>query len=78
MENEETTYEEVHVYLSQGRFPLEAKKQEKCIVRKSQELQLASIYRPLVIHDKDGEEVDPHLVVYVPLVQQQIGKDGRG
>lgn len=36
--------------------------------------QLASIYRPLVIR----EEVDPHLVVYVSPVQQQIGKDDCG
>jgi len=34
--------------------------------------QLASIYRPLVIREEDGEEVDPHLLVYVPPVQQQI------
>jgi len=34
VQNEETTYEEVHVYLSQGRYPLEATKQEKCIIRK--------------------------------------------
>ena len=32
--NEETIYEEVHVYLSQGRYPLEATKQEKCTIRK--------------------------------------------
>ena len=36
--------------------------------------ELASIYRPLVIREEDGE-VDPHLVVYVPPVEQQIGKD---
>jgi len=40
--------------------------------------QLASIYRPLVIREEDGEEVDPHLLVYVPPVQQQIGKDDCG
>jgi len=34
VQNEETAYEEVHVYLSQGCYPLEAKKQEKCIIRK--------------------------------------------
>jgi len=39
--------------------------------------QLASIYRPLVIHEEDGE-VDPDLLVYVPPVQQQIGKDDCG
>ena len=37
--------------------------------------QLASINRPLVIREEDGEVVDPHLVVYVTPVQQQIGKD---
>ena len=35
--------------------------------------QLASIYRPLVTVEEDGEEVDPHLVVHVPPVQQQSG-----
>jgi len=28
VQNEETTYEQVHVYLSQGRYPLETTKQE--------------------------------------------------
>ena len=40
--------------------------------------QLALVYRPLVICEEDGKEVDPHLVVYVPTVQQQIGKDDCG
>ena len=31
---EETIFEEVHAYLSQGHYPLEATKQEKCIIRK--------------------------------------------
>ena len=34
VQNEETIYEGVHVYLSQGRYPLEATKQEICIIRK--------------------------------------------
>lgn len=32
--------------------------------------QLASISQPFIIHEEDGEEVDPHLVVYVPPIQQ--------
>ena len=35
--------------------------------------QLSSIYRALVIHEIDGEEVDPHLKVFIPPVQQQSG-----
>ena len=36
--------------------------------------QLASIYRPLAIHEEDGVEViPPQLVVHVPPVQQQSG-----
>ena len=32
--DEEVIYDEVHAYLSQGLYPLEATKQEKCIIRK--------------------------------------------
>ena len=35
--------------------------------------QLSSIYRALVIHEIDGEEVDSHLEVFIPPVQQQSG-----
>ena len=38
--------------------------------------QLASIYRPFVIREEDGEEVDP--LVYISPVQQQIVKDDCG
>ena len=34
VQKEEVIYEGVHTYLSQGRYPLEATKQEKCIIRK--------------------------------------------
>ena len=40
--------------------------------------QLASLYRPLVTLEEDGVEVDPHLVVYVPPVQQQSGTNDCG
>ena len=36
--------------------------------------QLALIYRPLI----SGEEVDPHLVVHIPSVQQQQGSSDCG
>ena len=36
------------------------------------------MYRPLVITEEDGEEVDPHLVVHVPPVQQQNGASDCG
>ena len=35
--------------------------------------QLALIYRAMITKEEDGEEVDPHLVVYIPLVQHQKG-----
>ena len=35
--------------------------------------QLALVYRTLITVEEDGEEVDPHLVVHIPPVQQQKG-----
>ena len=35
--------------------------------------QLALIYRPLIVREEDGEEVDAHLDVNIPPVQQQSG-----
>ena len=40
--------------------------------------QLALIYRSLVVIEEDGEEVDPHIVVHIPPVQQQDGDDDCG
>ena len=40
--------------------------------------QLALVYRALITVEEDGEEVDPHLVVHVPPVQQQKGSSDRG
>ena len=40
--------------------------------------QLALVYRPLITVEEDGEEVDPHLVVRIPPVQQQKGSSDCG
>ena len=50
--------------------------------KESQELSVTGWCSPLQgkgrLFAAEGEEVDPHLVVYVPPVQQQIGKDDCG
>ena len=40
--------------------------------------QFALIYRSLITMQEDGEDVDPHLVVHVPPVQQQNGMNDCG
>ena len=40
--------------------------------------QLALVYRPLITVEEDGEEVDPHLIVHIPPVQQQKGSSDCG
>ena len=40
--------------------------------------QLALIYCALITVEENGEEVDPHLVVHVPPVQQQKGSSDCG
>ena len=35
--------------------------------------QLALVYCALITVEEDGEEVDPHLIVHIPPVQQQKG-----
>ena len=35
--------------------------------------QLSLVYRSLVVEKEDGQAVDPHIKVYVPAIQQQIG-----
>ena len=40
--------------------------------------QLALVYRALITVEEDGEEVDPHLIVHIPPVQQQKGPSDCG
>ena len=40
--------------------------------------QLALVYRTLITVEEDGEEVDPHLIVHIPPVQQQKGSSDCG
>ena len=40
--------------------------------------QLALVYRALITVEEDGEEVDPHLIVHIPPVQQQKGSSDCG
>lgn len=40
--------------------------------------QLALIYRALITTEEDGEDVDPHLVIHAPPVQQQKGDSDCG
>ena len=40
--------------------------------------QLSLVYRSLVVEKEDGQAVDPHIKVYVPAIQQQIGDNDCG
>ena len=40
--------------------------------------QLALVYRALITVEEDGKEVDPHLIVHIPPVQQQKGSSDCG
>ena len=40
--------------------------------------QLSLVYRSLIVKEEDGEEVDPHIKVYVPAIQQQTGDNDCG
>ncbi len=40
--------------------------------------QLALVYRSLITAEEDGEEIDPHLTVHIPPVQQQRGSSDCG
>ena len=40
--------------------------------------QLALIYRTLITQEEEGEQVDPHIKIHVPAVQQQRGRDDCG
>ncbi len=40
--------------------------------------QLALVYRSLITAEEDVEEIDPHLTVHIPPVQQQRGSSDWG
>ena len=40
--------------------------------------QLALVYSAFITVEEDGEEVDPHLIVHIPPVQQQKGSNDCG